>query len=269
MLKKITKWVTILVLAIVSFECIRALPLLFPHPFFAHKTSIDEFKLFADSPIDSTTLSQVHDAIQRVKRSEIYTVSSRHRIFLCFNEKKYAFFSSLAGKNKYSQGINIEPTGNVFISKSFINEIRNRYGPAFEGSFLEGSIVHIIAHEILHTVITDKVGYWPSRKLPHWLKEGYAEYGAAQSDKNSTLAQQLWLETKRFYAIDQRSLSAIRYQYLRSKLLIKYLIDIEERSVETVLTTSFNESEVIASLNRWYQAHSASLTLPPPTDVSR
>lgn len=268
MLNKILKGIGILLLACISFECLRAIPLLVPYPFFSHHTTIDEFTLYADSTINASTLSLVHEAIDRVRRSEIYTANRKHRIFLCFNEKKYAFFSSLAGKNKYSQGINIEPTGNIFISEPFITAIKYRYGPAFEGTLLEGSIAHVIAHEILHTVTTDQLGYWPSRKLPHWIKEGYAEYGASKREKNSDLAQQLWVETKRFSSLDQRNISPTRYQYIQSKLLIQYLVDIEGIRIDSILTTTLNEQEVIAALNKWYIEYSTALTLPPPIGES-
>ena len=268
MLNRISKWVGILLLVGITFECVRALPLLMPYPFFNYKTSFAEFALYADAPIDATTVSQLEEAIHRIRQSRLYNKSQQHRIFICQNESKYAFFTFIAGKNKYSQGINIEPTGNIFVSKSFIDSIRSRYGLAYTGTLLEGSMTHVVAHEVIHSVITGEIGYWASRKLPDWIKEGYAEYGASGSQQASASHEQLKRQTKRFLSLDTRLISPVRVHYLRSKLLVQYLIEIEGHPINTILTGNFEEESVYANLTQWYQEQSAEITEPLSTDES-
>ena len=38
-----------------------------------------------------------------------------------------------------------------------------------------------IAHEVTHMMVEDRIGIMASRRLPVWLREGYAEY-VARSD---------------------------------------------------------------------------------------
>ena len=259
MLKKTLKWISILLIIGFSIECLRALPLLVPQPFFSHKVTIAEFTLYADSTIDSSTSALLQDAIDRVRQVEIYNTNRRHRIFLCYDERKYAFFSFLAGKNKFSQGINIEPTGNIFISKPFVDTIRARYGPAYTHTVLEGSIAHVMAHEIMHTLITNKLGYRHSRKLPTWKQEGYAEYGASKQTLTSNLSSSLLQQTHRFFTLDRRMISSMRLHYLRSKLLIQYLIEIEGKSFDTIMMGSIEEEPVTDDLEHWYNTQKTSL----------
>lgn len=215
-------------------------------------TFSDEFTLYADSTIDANTRAVFLDTIDRIRHVEIYDSGGSHRIFLCFDERKYAFFSFLAGKNKFSQGINIEPTGNIFISRPFVRAIQGRYGSAYKHTLLEGSLAHVITHEMMHTQITNKLGYWHSRRLPTWKQEGYAEYGASEHILATDSTLSLLQQTDRFFAIDQRAISSIRLHYLKSKLLVQYLIEVEGKNFDAIMKDSVEEESVFEKLERWY-----------------
>ena len=248
MRKKLLKWVVLLFFIVISVEGIRALFLLFPQPFFQHKVDVAAFTIFADSTLDSSTMTMVQEAVLRVTQSDIYSDTRNHRVFLCNDERKYAFFSFLAGKNKYSQGFNIEPTGNIFISLPFIDTIRANYGLAYTSTLLEGNLAHIITHEILHTFITNKQGFWTSRNLPSWKKEGYCEYGAGHPKWN------LLERTHQFKSLRPSSIPPIRMHYLQSRLLIQYLIEIERKDFAAIMDDTTDEQQVIAAWNQWYEA---------------
>lgn len=254
MLKKTGKWILILFAVGIAIEGIRSIPLLFPYPFFAHNMTLGGFTFYANTDFNSTFRSGIKDSIDRIKQSKLYEPSRHHRVFICEKESRYAFFSALAGRNKFSQGINVEPTGNIFISKPFIESIRIDYGAAYANTLLEGSVSHIIAHEVTHTLITDSIGYWKSKKLPNWKKEGYAEYVASQRaslipDNHAQLA----FEFERFLSLDTRSISPIRLHYLESKLLIHYLIHVQNMSMGSIFHDAIDEETVASDLYQWYR----------------
>ena len=104
--------------------------------------------------------------------------------------------------------------------------MRSQYGPVFKYTLLEGSLRHIILHEMYHTLITKQLGFWEARILPSWKKEGYAEYGASWANRKSDPSFDLKSQIDLLY--NQTNVSPVRLHYLRSQFLIQYLIDIEE-----------------------------------------
>ncbi|MBX2820185.1 MAG: hypothetical protein KTR29_10910 [Rhodothermaceae bacterium] len=245
---KVLRYIVVLFLIV---ELAHLLVLLFPQPFFRHSVSIHNAQFYSDTPLEESEITLFRTAIEQASLNPLFDSTQKHRIFISASERTYSLYSRLAGKTGSSQGFNIEPTGNVFISRPFIDTMRSQYGAAFQYTLLEGSLSHVILHEIYHSMVTNHLGFWESRNLPSWKREGYVEYGASWANRKSDPAFDLRSHIDLLY--DQSAMSSIRLHYLRSQLLVQYLIDIEGMTFKSLMTEEVDEGEALLRMIRWKQ----------------
>lgn len=97
-----------------------------------------------------------------------------------------------------------------------------------------------IAHEVTHTMVGDHVGIIAARRLPVWLREGYAEYIARHDTYDYEATR------TRFLAGDEGLGAHDRYwKYL---LLVTHLLDQEGWDVRTLLDAPPDPDEVEARM---------------------
>lgn len=249
--KKLVRFGLLLLFTLLLAEALCGLLLIFPQPFFHFSHTTKNLHLYSDAPLTASEKAQVEDLAQLLSRETMNIPSINHRIFLSNSSRRYAFYGFLVNKNSNSQGFNVEPTGNIFINKPFIDGIRRQYGPAYSYTLLEGDLSHIIAHEIVHTLVTKKLGFWKSRALPAWKKEGYAEYLAAKLRSSDELSFNFRDRYAHFQRFSPDTISPVRLHYLESQLLLHYLMEIERMDFDSVMHTSLTEAEVFDQLKAW------------------
>ena len=253
---KTLKILRILLASVLIIELFHLLLLVFPQPFFRHSISYGNFHFYRDQPFSPVHFDLFQEIVDQITQSHLFDAEQHHRIFLCKTPTRYALYSFLAAKNSTSQGFALEPTGNVFVSEAYIDVIRNRYGPAFRHTFLEGSLSHIIKHEIFHSMTTRHLGFWTSRTLPSWKREGYAEYGASKHAKSVDPDFHFMDQIDRLWM--QRDISVLRSHYLQSHLLIQYLVEIESMRFDSIMTETVTEANTTRRMFAWKkQAHSS------------
>ncbi len=112
----------------------------------------------------------------------------------------YETFAGKVGKPARSQGFTLHPFDYVFINLPFIKKVREDNLEGYTYHLLAGDPAHIIAHEIAHIWISDRLAYMPMRRLEDWKKEGYAEYVAAKRLKDEDVAYSFRDVAKDFWA---------------------------------------------------------------------
>lgn len=225
-------------------------PIFYPQRYFAHRTNHANLELHSNfaPALAAGELAWVHGIISA---HPFFDETATYRIFLCETIDEYARFVSLMGLPENSQGQNIQPLGHVFISVESIARTRQGYGEAFESALLEGSVTHIMLHELTHTLVNQHIGYWQSRSLPFWISEGYAEYVAGQAQIKTDSGDLLTSRLRHFMQVKQ-DIPRIRRAYLLSGLLVEYLLDIERLDVEQLLSTPMLRQEALKRLNSWH-----------------
>ncbi len=223
----------------------------YPNPMFPHEIEVGNLSLYSDAPIEAEVAAILLQVQSRVELLEIDSPNLRHRLFLCRSARRYAFFARVLGVSPSSQGVNAPLVHSVFLSQPFLDEMRSRFGSRYKYSLLEGDLVHVATHEIVHTLVTRRLGFFESRRLPHWKREGYAEYAsiaaALLADPDDDLRQRL----KRFEELRSEDVGAVRMQYLRAQLLVEYLMSVEGLTFDQLMSTDLSAATVYGRLQGW------------------
>ena len=247
-------WKRIAVALGVTLFLLVALPLLiitYPNPAFPYHHEVGSVSLRSDSPIDSGLIAVLAEIDQRLGRLEVNDDELRHRLFLCTSARRYAFFARLLGIPASSQGVNAPLVNTVFLSQPFLDSMRARYGTRYPYTLVEGDLAHVATHEIVHTLVKKRLGYWGARGLPHWKREGYPEYAAVAErladDPHKGLPERL----AQFERLLQEGIGPIREQYVRGQLMVEYLMRVEGWSFDELVEADLASDDVFAALELW------------------
>lgn len=254
--RKFLKWIAVLAALWLLFQLGKLLLLLFPQPAFSHRMEYQNYRIYSDAPLDSTFQALFDEVEQRNRAIPIYRPGRKQTVFLCRDLQRYGFYAELAGPGKFSQGFNLLPVDNVFISLPFIENIRTRFGPAYRHSLLEGSTAHIISHEIFHTFISETVGFWRARALPSWKVEGYAEYAATRYAIRNDSSDRFRVRVSRLFEPGFLAAYPLRRHYYQSQLLVEFLIEVKGLNFAAIMADGTNETETLKALHKWYNSDS-------------
>lgn len=224
----------------------------FPYPWFPYKLQYQNFSVHSDQKIDGGFSEILDDTTERLAFSEFYEPDRSYRIFLCNDVKNYSFFASLVELSPKSQGFNVQFVGNIFLSLQFIKIIQSQFGTGYKNTVLEGSVAHILTHEIAHTYNGKKLGYFAERKLPLWKNEGYAEYTAAKYAIQKNSVYEFIDQLITLVDNDQLKNHPIRRQYIQSLLIVTYLAEIKNMTFQHIVELEVPERELLAEIKEWY-----------------
>lgn len=214
----------------------------FPQPFFAGKVEADRLTLYADLPMSIELRAALQEAAHRIAAIESPDSDRRYRVFYSANPRRYAFFAKLTRLNPKSQGFGLYTAGNIFISEAGLTAFERLGMEPIPHSRFEGSIAHVIAHEVAHFVNLRERGFRKSRALPVWKSEGFADWAATYSSRGEApeddfgdrLAVLLNEETWPYQAPHLRS-------FLKWQIMAEFHFDILGRSLEDFLDPALTE----------------------------
>ncbi len=186
----------------------------------------------SDEPIPEDAAEVIALAESRIRQSPLFDPTRTYPVYVCNNRWRWNYFSGFDGRSRGFQ----TPLGRA----SFIRAARwadnGLAGP--DGRDGPRSLDVYIAHEIAHMIVADHIGLVAERRLPVWLREGYAEYVARRDAFDYEAAR------ARFLAGDESLGSTDRYwKYL---LLVTHLLDREGLDVRDVLRAPPERAEVEA-----------------------
>ena len=142
--------------------------LLFPEPVFAHAESHRGITFYSRTTLPPGLDVIADDVIARLSTSPLYRARSRHRIFITESAVLYALFN---GPYRRAMARNVEIGHAIFVPRLDVATGRIVH---FDGR--STSAAAVLAHEIMHTFVTERVGLIASWRLPRWKREGYPEY---------------------------------------------------------------------------------------------
>src|SRR5262249_41026859 len=103
------------------------------------------------------------------------------------------------------------------------------------------SLSGVIAHEVTHLFIREKVGTLRASLMPTWKNEGYCEYIAGDSTIPLEEGVKLWKESPN---------DDSKYRYIKYHLMVKYLLENDKLSIEDVFNRGFDTRDLEARVFR-------------------
>ena len=206
--------------------------LAFPYPMFSYEAHYRNIAIYSDRPISAAINPILQTVEDRLEKSPLNDPLLHHRVFICNNNRLFAFFTSSdyrVGGENYAW-----LNRNIFLRESHIDHNR-LVGPSGNEVPGERTLAYFLAHEITHSLEANYLGRYGYFRLPAWKREGYADFVAKGGafDFPSQLAA--------FQRGDPEMDPARSGLYLRYHLMVSYLMDQKRVSARTLLTRRFEQ----------------------------
>lgn len=248
------KLVIVILLLYISYELYRTHHLYYPDYLFDHHTIHRNFEIYSDRPPPRDITDQLDEVTSRLEKVDGYNAENRYSIYLIHNTPLFARFTNALGMSQTIQALTVHPLGYILINLPAVERTADLYGSDYPRTLYTGDPAHIIAHELTHAVMTEQLGFITSWQLPEWKSEGYAEYGASrhsqQNTPSSTLADRAGQYLEGYYD----RLSPRQQSYIRSGLLIEYLIEVKGWNFHTLMNEAIDPDTVLSNMEEWYRA---------------
>jgi hypothetical protein len=228
---------------ILAFACVilaYILLLRVPQPLFPFSLRSSNLTLYSERPIpDSPGKYVLALAAKKLARSPLYSGQENRNIFLCDSDWRQIL---LFNKDYGAGGVAQYPvTAGVILRRVDVagNRMFSSSGFVVAG---DRTLDYYIAHEITHQLTGHALGPIRYFRLPQWVREGYADYvgkgDSFQYDqaKRALLAGAPEMDWKK---------SGL---YSRFHLLVAYLLDRQNWSVEQLLQNPPSQAAVEAAI---------------------
>jgi hypothetical protein len=249
-LRKSIRWFGIPIVVIIAIILIDIVILAMPGPFFPEEKQYRSITVYSEMSIGKVVDSIMNEVFKRLDAVPIYDPAREYNLCLCFTQQKFTFFARLTRRANRIMGFSL--LGSVFVNTDFINELAIRTGGQPRYSAREGSIVHVVTHELIHGIITDTCGSLVSRALPVWKTEGYCEYGVNQFVAPRDIGYSI-KERIDIYFDDSRwnaTAEVHRAHYLWG-LMMEFLINIRGYDFEKTMSDSVTKEDIYQAMMDW------------------
>lgn len=250
----VLKWLGRALAVLVLILAVPISALAFPYPFFSHSEEFGHCVVYSDEEFAAGFDEVMKDVNKRLESVEVLPEGGANRVFLCRSQKLFSVFARLSRVNPNVQGFNLSLLGNTFVSVPRVDYVRATYGPYPPYGMREGDIAHVIAHEVIHDLSQNEIGFIMYYRLPVWKREGYAEYGAVASkireDEGPGLRQRIPV------LLNDGNWGGGRdpaREYYESELLVEYLIEIEGRTFEEIMSAEITRDDAHKKMMNWYE----------------
>ncbi|MDH3627382.1 MAG: hypothetical protein OEV00_08465 [Acidobacteriota bacterium] len=241
---------------LVLFGCQITL-LAFPQILFSDKTEIGTVVLHHDGLTEERALHLTTEIDRRLKGSRFHDPTRRDRVFVFRDRNNYELYRKLVFSKVVPSGFNLPTLGNSYVCEAVVVELGHATGGQPRFSIWDGDVAHIAAHEIGHQYIADRIGAGRWRRLPHWKQEGLPEYianiGDIRADPSLSLVSRIeilkddtrWTRTP---AGRRPGWDRVHYE---AGLLVEFLLDVEGRSLEQVLSDRVTRDATYTAMISW------------------
>ena len=195
-------------LALVGIYCVLQI---YPQVLFAHSFDHDGITVYSRTALPPEAADRTTEITELLKRSELYISELDDRIFICNDPWLFRLFSPIHAR---SFAVSVPLTNNVFVaSADLVTDTARSRRPEFSQRSFSG----LVAHEITHRLIRDRVGLLRSLTLETWLKEGYCDYIAGEGSFPEPRGLQLLAEG--------RSVPSRSFQYFLWRQMVEHLVE--------------------------------------------
>src|SRR5688572_23843131 len=158
--------------ALVVLAALYFATLLRPQMFFSWARDGAAIHVRSDAPISESAAGVIALAESRIRRSPLFEPTRAYPVYVCNARWRWNYFSGFNGRSRGFQ----TPLGRASFIRSARWDTGRLAGP--DGQDGPRSLDVYIAHEVTHMMVADRIGLMAGRRLPVWLREGYAEYVA-------------------------------------------------------------------------------------------
>jgi hypothetical protein len=218
--------------ALLVLSALYLAALLHPQVYFAWARDGASIQVRSDQPIPEGAAVVISLAEARIRRSTLFDAARTYPVYVCNARWRWNHFSGFDGRSRGFQ----TPLGRAVFLRPARWDTNQLAGP--DGRDGPRSLDVYIAHEVTHMMVADRVGLVEGRRLPGWLREGYAEYVARRDTFDFAAARaHLMAGDDGFAAHDP---------YWRYLLLVAQLLDREGMDLGAVLDAPPDPGEVEA-----------------------
>jgi len=230
-------------------------PILYPYTYFNHSAAFEGFTVYSDEPIDSSFAKVMRNVRLRMTEVEGYDPEESFPVFVCYSRSCYERFARQMGVNSFSQGMTMEPMGYPVVNLYDIRTIEKLFARPYPYTLAHGDPAHIIAHELVHLITTERLGIWKTVTLPTWKEEGYAEYAASIYPRKTDPDYSLRARAQQYLNNYYLGIGSGRLEYVKAGLAVEYLLDEQGISFEALMDgeSELELSEVLAEMETWAQ----------------
>lgn len=210
----------------------------FPQVFFAHSVTTDGITIYSRTPLPPAAAECAKRAAALTHQSELAVPGRRERVFVCNAQWLFRLFKPTAGCFAFS----VPLTNHVFIADGDFTADTARW-PARE--FNTRSLSSVIAHEITHGLIRNRLGLVRGVLLTNWVNEGYCDYVARESSFPEA-------EGRRLFASGDEHPSR-SYSYFKAREMVRYLAENRGLSFEQIVARARESASVEAEARQALQ----------------
>jgi hypothetical protein len=184
---------------------------LFPQALFPNSAAADGITIYSRHALTEDAYESARKAAELLRASELYDSNRTEKIFVCDSQGLFRFF---VPRSASAFGASVGVTNHVFIaSADFTNDTAWRFGDRRNTR----SLSSVIAHEVTHGLIRNRVGLIKEIRSPACILEGYCEYIAGEGSFPEEEGMRLFLSGE-----EEASGS---YRYFVYRLVVQYLIE--------------------------------------------
>lgn len=259
--------------------------LFYPSVLFSHHIDYKNFRVHSEDALDAVRIQQILDDVDAaLATSEIYDPAITHNILLGHDNGAFALVQDLAWW-LFTQNTRPVFTYNRAAPPS-ISQIITFRVPDFERDLLvhpearfDMGMTHDFTHEAVHTLVSAQIGAGGNFSLPEWKREGYPEYVASSvsilSDPDYEFGEsveRILAEDLSWMTINERDSSLMRLGcplrstirdeaghwrltcYYISRVLVEYLLDVEDLTVHELMRPGISPTETFQDLISAYRS---------------
>lgn len=217
------------ILIVIGIFIASGLLFAFPQILFSCEIRHGNFVVYSTEKIHSDIHFILDSVTRNLKTSVFYQPDLHQEIYFCNDRWLYSCICFPSGKTFAGNFMK-----RVFVARADVSG--NRAYRQMDHK--TRTLVNLITHETVHTLIIDEIGFYRDMNLPTWQKEGYCDYIARGS--TPSFAEGI---SELCAGTNQRS-------YFPYQLGVKYLIDEQRIPQRDLLTKKFNYDEIIARLKQ-------------------
>lgn len=228
--------------------------LAYPTPLFHHKGSFEEYTVYSSRPLPGNLAAVIDEVRDRVEAMDYARPGAACRVFICGDERLYSIFAFLTRRSPESMGIGLSVFRTMYLNESRILRVRASNDGTFRHSRFEGNLEDVMAHEIAHFNVVDKLGFRAAIGLPVWKSEGYADYqthlAATRADISYDFSDRIDLMVNDAFWGYEKSLARRLFEW---HTLVEYLAEVKGYGLQDLVRESVTEAGTRAEMLAWYR----------------
>tara|TARA_R110002096_G_scaffold261919_2_gene455494 strand:- start:229 stop:993 length:765 start_codon:yes stop_codon:yes gene_type:complete len=221
---------------ILTLGLLYAFAIIFPQFLFANKLEYKNFIVYYHSS-EKNNIEQLKAILEKsyllLRKSELYDNKHKQKIFICNSYFEFGFFAPTVKK---AFAVHYPIIQNAFFTKSSFQDNRIiRNGKNLNKRTLSS----VIAHETIHSLIENRLGFLDYKRLPVWKNEGYCEFIAVKNNES--------------YYDNQKGLNEICnnkepntpfFKYFKYRIFTEFLLNSKKISIDIFFKEDFDLKEL-------------------------